>query len=269
MEHEELLIAADFPVVALLCLFKAREVFLEFLFRQERGAVDALHRLIPRVALPIRVRGREQLERFQLARRGNMRTDAEVDKGLLVLDRVAGDLALAFRLFLDQLHLERLAARGEEPLGLLARPHLALEDKVLVRQLAHPLLDRLEILRDKRPGDDEVVEEALVGWRTNSALHAGKHVRHGSRQQVRRAVAVDRQRVRRVSRRDDLHGGVGRQRKREIDQPVADLAGQRRIGKPGRDQRGQIADRRTRRHTTARSIWQRDVDLTHERDLMR
>ena len=48
---------------------------------------------------------------------------------------------------------------------------------------------RLEVLRDERPIDDEVVEEAFVGRRADAALRAGKEIRHGRRHQVRRAVA--------------------------------------------------------------------------------
>ena len=265
VEHEELLVATDLPVVALLGFFDPRQVFLELLLGQERRAVHALHRLIARVTLPVRVRRAEQLERFQLSGRGDVRADAEVDERLLVLDRVAGDLALTFRLLLDQLDLERLAAVAKEALGLVARPHLALEDQVLVRELAHLLLDGLEILRDERPRHDEVVEEALVGRRTNAALHTGEHVRHGSRQQMRGTVAIERERVGRVLRRDDLHRRVGGQRKREIDQPISDLSCERRVCQPRRDQRRQIADRRARRHTTARSIWQRHADLRHSK----
>ena len=43
-----------------------------------------------------------------------MRTDAEVDEGLAILDRVAGDLGLTLGLLLNQLDLQRLAALREE-----------------------------------------------------------------------------------------------------------------------------------------------------------
>ena len=89
-------------------------MLLQLLLGQERRAVDALHRLVARVALPVGVRRGQQLERLQLAGRRHVRADAEVDEGLAVLDRVAGDLGLAFGLLVDQLHLQRLAARAEE-----------------------------------------------------------------------------------------------------------------------------------------------------------
>ena len=265
VEHEELLLATDLPVVALLRFFDAREVILEVFLREERGSVHALHWLIARVAFPIRVRRREQLERLQLSGGRHVRANTEVDERLLVLDRVAGDLALTLGLLLDQLDLERFAATGEETLGLLARPHLPLEDQILIRELAHLVLDRLEILGHERARHDEVVEEPFVGWRTDAALHAGEHVRDGRGEQVRCAVAVKGKSLRRVLRRNDLNRRVSGQWIREIDKPIPDFASQGRLAQTGRDRRRQIADSRTGRHTTTGTIWQRHTDLRHQK----
>ncbi len=122
MEREQPELLPKLAMVALLGLFDLGQVRLEILVREEGRAVDALHRLIARVALPVGVGGGEQLERLQLAGRRDVRTDAEVDEGVLVLDRVAGDLALALGLLLDELHFQRLAAPREERLGFFARP---------------------------------------------------------------------------------------------------------------------------------------------------
>ena len=191
MEHEQLLIAADLPVVALLRLLDPVQVLLQLLLAEERGAVDALHRLVARVALPVGVRRVEQLERLQLARGRHVRTDAEVDERLLVLDRVAGDRVLTFCLLLDQLHLQRLAAAAEEPLRFLARPHLPLVRQILLRELAHLLLDQLEVLGHERPRDDEVVEEPFVGGRADPALRTRKEIGDRGGEQMRRAVAIE------------------------------------------------------------------------------
>ena len=64
--------------------------------------------------------------------------------------------------------------------------------EILLRELAHLLLDGLEVFGHERPRDDEVVEEALVGRGTDAALRAGEEIRHRGRQQMRRAVAVER-----------------------------------------------------------------------------
>src|SRR5262245_27400374 len=92
VEPEESELATDLPVVALLRLFNLREVRLQLFIREKGGAVDALHRLIPRVALPVRVRRVEQLERLQLAGRRHVRSGAEIDEGFLILDGVTGNV---------------------------------------------------------------------------------------------------------------------------------------------------------------------------------
>ena len=56
VEREEAELLADLAVVALLRLLEARQVLVELLLREERRAVDPLHRLVLRVALPVGVR---------------------------------------------------------------------------------------------------------------------------------------------------------------------------------------------------------------------
>src|SRR2546426_4474745 len=142
MKREEAELATEFPVIALLRFFDLREMRLEIFFRKERRAVNPLHRGVLRVALPIRVRRVEQLEGFQLAGRRHVGPDAEVDERLLVLDGVAGDFLLTFRLLVDELNLQRLPPPCEERLPLFAPPHLTLVDEVLRRGLLPLLLHR-------------------------------------------------------------------------------------------------------------------------------
>ena len=125
MDVEEVQLAPELAMIALLGFLDAREVLVELLLREERRAVDALHRLVLRVALPVGVARRRQLERLELARRRHVRTDAEIEERVLVLDGVDRHVRLAGRLLLDQLHLERLAAPGEEVDGFLPRPRSA------------------------------------------------------------------------------------------------------------------------------------------------
>ena len=191
-----------------------------------------------------------------------MRADAEVDEGVLVLDRVAGDVGLTFGLLVDQLHLQRLAARREERLRLLARPHLPLVDEILRGELLHLRFDRLEVLGHERARDDEVVEEAFVGGRADAALHAGKETGDRRREQMRRAVAIQRQRLR-APVGHDPDGRVTFERIRQIDQLAVDDPGERRLGEARRDPFRHVADGRAGRHTATRTIGKGDGDLTH------
>jgi hypothetical protein len=251
-------------MVALLGFLEPLQVLVELLLREERRAVHALHRLVLRVALPVRVRGGRQLERLELARRRHVRADAEVDERVAVLDRVAGDVALTGGLLLDQLHLERLAALREERERFVARPDLPLEDVVGRRHLAHACLDRLEVLGHERARHDEVVEEALVDRRTDAALHVGEERRHRRRQQVRRRVAIELQRFGRLVG-DDADPRVLGQRERQIDHAIVDERRKRRFGETGRDVGRDGGDGSARRHLSARAVGKRDRDLRHER----
>src|SRR5262245_4699123 len=179
MEGEESKLLAELPMIALLRFLDPLQMLLQFLVREERRAVDALRRLVLRVALPVGVRCAQDFEALEPSRRRHVRAETEVDERIAVLDRVDGDVLLALRLLLDQLDLERLAALREEVDRILPRPHLSLVRQVLRRQLLHLFLDRLEILRNERAIDDEVVEETVVNRRTDAALRVRKQVRHG------------------------------------------------------------------------------------------
>ncbi len=255
VEREESEIAAELSMVALLGLLDLGQVRLQLLVAEERGTVDALHRLIARIALPVRVRGGQQLERLQAAARRHVRPDAEIDEEVAILDRVDRDDLLSLRLLLDQLHLQRLAALAEEPDRFLARPHLPLVDVIAGRDLLHPLLDGREVLGHERPLDDEVVEEAFVGRGTDPALHVRKELRDRRGEQVRRAVAVHRQRLG-IFRRQHPHLGVFLQRVREIDHMVVHHPGVRRLRQARRYRCGDIADSRSLSDRFRRSVWE-------------
>ena len=144
LEVEQVELAAELAVVALLGLLELLEVGVELLLLGERGAVDAGEHRVVAVAAPIGARDLHQLEGVaDLAGRGHVRAAAEVEPVALVVDLdrlVAGN-------GVDQLDLEALALVAEHLLGLLAVPHLLGEGFVARDDLAHLLLDRREVLR--------------------------------------------------------------------------------------------------------------------------
>ena len=229
MEREQAELAPKLAVVALLGLFNLREVRLQILVGEERGAVDALHRLIARVAFPVRIRRAQQLERLQLAGRRDVGADAEINERFRILDCVAGHFSLPCSLLVDQLHLKQLAPLREERLGLVPRPHLALVGQIFGRQILHLLLDGVEILGHERTIDDEVVEETFVGRGSDAALRSGEELRHRRRQQMRAAVPVERQRFR-AAVGDDADRGIFLERAGEIDERAVDDCRKRGFG---------------------------------------
>jgi hypothetical protein len=182
-----------------------------------------------------------------------MRANAEVDERLPVLDRVDGDFRLSFSLLLDQLHLERLTLRGEELERFVTRPHLPLVDQVLAGELFHLLLDGREIFGNERAIDDEVVEEPFIGGRTDTALRARKERGDGRGEQVRRAVPVERQRLR-IPVGDNRQARVVVQWMRQIDEPAIDGRRQRCFREPRRHECRYVTGSSARAHATAGSV---------------
>ena len=139
LEMEQVHLAAELAVVALLGLLDLLEIGVELLLLGEGGAVDAREHLAVGIAAPIGARDLHQLEGVaDLAGRGHVRAAAEIEPVALLVDLdllVLGD-------GVDQLDLEQLALVAEHALGLVARPDLLGEGFVARDDLAHLLLDR-------------------------------------------------------------------------------------------------------------------------------
>ena len=143
--------------------------------------------------------------------------------------------------------------RGEELQRFVARPHLALVGEILRRQLLHPLFDRVEVLRYERTIDDEVVEEAFISRRTDTALRPGEQLRHRCGEEMRSAVAEECQGFG-AAVGDDRDLGVLLERVGEIDQTSVDCRRERGFRQPGRHLRRNVAGSAARAHATAGSV---------------
>ncbi len=104
LNAEEIEFLAELPVVAFLRFFQSGEVFVEFLFGEPGGSVDALQLLVLLVALPVGAGDRQQLERLDFRRVRDVRTAAEVDESRP--QRVLGEDVVGA--FFDELDLHRL-----------------------------------------------------------------------------------------------------------------------------------------------------------------
>ena len=132
MEREQAELFSELAMVALLRFLDALQVRLQLALAEERRPVDPLHRLVARVPFQYAFDVLNSLNALSFPVEGTWgRT--EVDEGLAVLDRVTGNLGLAFRLFLDQLHLERFMPGREKSFVLRPADHLALVGQILRR----------------------------------------------------------------------------------------------------------------------------------------
>ena len=201
---EQVHLAREAAVVALLGFLKLLQISVEVFLFGEGGGVDARQHRPVRVAAPIGAGDLHQLERVaDLARRRHMRPAAEVVPIALRVELdvlVAGD-------GVDQLDLERLALLLEQILGGLSRDHLFGERLVARDDLAHPLLDRGEILGRERLVAEEIVVETVLDHRPDGHLRPRPKRLHRLGQHMRGVVADQFDRARIVAR-DELQPRV-------------------------------------------------------------
>src|ERR1700674_5254104 len=107
---EEIELAPETAVIALLRFLQSMEILVELRPLRPRGAVDARQHGIAVIAAPVGARHLHQLEgAADLARRRHVRPAAEIEPIALLVDL---DRLLA-RNGVDELDLEHLAAGGE------------------------------------------------------------------------------------------------------------------------------------------------------------
>ena len=151
------------------------------------------------VAAPVRAGNGEQLERADLARRRDVRPAAQVDERPVLVRRHLG-LRLALgrsrgAQVVEDLDLERLAVLVEPGAAGVRRQDLAHERMVGRNRRRHALLDRGQIVDRQRPGQLEVVVEAVLDGRADAQLRARKEVHDRLGHDVRRRVAHRVERV--------------------------------------------------------------------------
>jgi len=236
LEVEQIHLAAELAVVALLRLFELLEIGVELLLLGKGGAVDAAEHLAVGIPAPIGARDLHELERIaDLAGRGHVRAAAEVEPVALLVDL---DL-LVFRDGVDELDLEQLALVAEHALGLVARPRLLGEGFVARDDLAHLLLDGLEILRRERLVAEEVVIEAVLDHRPDGDLRARPQALHGLRQHMGGVVPDQLQRAR-VLAADEFDLGVALDGVVQVREHAIERHGDGALGERGRDALGDI-----------------------------
>ncbi len=192
VEREQVELDAEPAVVALLGLGASPQVGVEVLLGRPGRAVDALEHRSLLVAAPVGAGRAEQLERADLAGARDVRAAAQVDERALAVERRRRHrrpVALGGRgEVVDDLDLERLVPLDEERAGVGRRELAELERVVGGDALAHPRLDRRQVVGRERARQQEVVVEAVGDDRADPELRAGKQVEDRLGQHVRRRV---------------------------------------------------------------------------------
>ena len=233
---EQIHLAAELAVVALLGFLDLLEIGVELVLFGEGGPVDARQHLAIGIAAPVGSGDLHQLERIaDLAGRGHVRPAAEIEPVALLVDL---DL-LVFRDGVDQFDFERLALVAKNFLGLVARPDFLGEGFVARDDLAHLFLDRVEVFRRERLIAEEIVVEAVVDHRADGDLRAGPERLHGFGQHVRGVVANEFQRAR-ILAADEFDLGVVLDRVGEIGELAVERHGDRPLGERRRNPLGDV-----------------------------
>ncbi len=251
-EAEQVQLGAQLAVVAAGRLLEQLQVVLERVPGRPGGPVHPLELGVLLGSAPVGGGRTHQLDRADQPGGRQVRAPAQVAPAavaVLVEVVVDGQLAAAHlhhlggvdvALEVDQLQLERLV--GELGLGLGEGVEAAaVEGLARLDDLQHPLLHPVQVLRGERPGDLEVVVEAVVDGRADAELglredvlhRLGEHVRAGVPQHVQPVRGVDGHRH---------HLGVGLRSPVQVAQLVAVADhddGLRTVGgQPGRGDRG-------------------------------
>ena len=197
VKEEDLQLLAQLAVIALLGLFQLQQVVLELLGVLPGRAVDALQHLVVLVAAPVGARHRHQLDgiRLELLRIGHVRPAAQVHEDIvlidrdlrLLLERVAVLVEAALLEPVDQLELVGLVL--EDLARLVGRDDLLHEVVLAGDDLAHALLDRLQVFGREVARQVEVVVEAVLDGRADGVLGLREHLHHGLRHDVRGRMA--------------------------------------------------------------------------------
>ena len=236
LEVEEVHLASELPVVAPLGLFEAPQVRAEGFRVRPGGAVDPLEHRVARVPPPVRPRDRGELERgSEPAGGGKVRPAAEIGERSLAVD---GD-RFAGRDALDDLRLVSLTDPAEELHRIGAVPDLPPDGLVPGHDLAHPLLDPLEVVGGERVVSREVVVEAVLDRGADGDLGLGMKLLDGFGEDVGRIVAQEVEPLR-LGAGDDGRGGVRLDDGREVAKLAVDPDGDRVAGQPLADGPGDL-----------------------------
>src|SRR5712692_501061 len=159
LNRKQIEFATQPAMIALLSFFALFQPRLEFLRREERRAVDALHLRSLSVAFPVRTGQRQKLERAQTVRVRHMRPETKINERRTVDVIHADDLP---GLFVNQFALQRLFTFGEDAQRLGLRNLVASIRHVALGNVAHLLLDYGKVSFSQRSRRNHVIEKAIT-----------------------------------------------------------------------------------------------------------
>ena len=257
---EEVHLAADAAVVALLGLFQTAQVLVEGLLVEEADAVEARQLVGVGVAMPIGAGHRHHLVVLQQARRRHMRTGAEIFE--VGTGRAGG------------VERQRRRALGQGALGVVGLVEVALragqagggvavdagEGPVGGADLRHLGLDGREVVAGHRPRRGHVVIEPVIegravgqaGARQQAADRLGQHMRARMAQQAQGGRVV-------IAAGEDADLRIAVETGGEVAHLAVDLDGDGLLGQARAYGQGDVAARDRARERQAFAVGEREV----------
>ena len=157
-ESEKSKLSAELSVVTLLCFFNSLKVSVKVSLLCESGCIDTLEHLVLLASAPVSTRCRSQLERFDSARIGNMRTCAKLRKLALLIE---ADVLALVGVLLNKLNLIDFALILII-FDSLVRSHLkSFKRKLLLDDFLHLGFNLFKILGKERLFNVKVIVEAV------------------------------------------------------------------------------------------------------------
>src|SRR5262249_26423209 len=186
--HVQVQLSTKLAMITSSRLFQVVQMQLERILRRPDGSIDALEHWVLFASAPVGSGHREQLEMLTLAGATYMRTGTQVGEAADAVDRyrVPGNAV-------DQLQFVGLIARPEEVEGPGFFPSLAVKFAAFLYDLAHPILNLLQVFGGKRTREVHVVIKPVLNRRADSELNLRKDLLNGGGHYVRSGMpqAVD------------------------------------------------------------------------------
>ena len=252
---EEVQLAAQLAVVALLGLLQQGQVLLQVFFVGPGRAVNALQHFVAVVTAPIRPRHFHELEVLEFAGARHVGAAAQIFKTAFA---VQADVFTSWD-GRDDLGLVVLAHALEVGHGFIARQDAAHHGLVFGGQVGHFLFNRGQIVWGERSLIREVVIKAVVDHRADGHLRIGEQLFDGVGQEMGCGVANQVQTIG-VLGGDDGQTAVLGDGVAGVDQAVVNLAAQSGLGQTGTNRSGDIGHRDRAGKLALRTVGKRDVD---------
>ncbi|MPM57573.1 hypothetical protein SDC9_104395 [bioreactor metagenome] len=244
-------------MIATLCLFHHRDIFVKLLFFGESNAVNPLQHLVGGVALPVGASDLNELHGLDCTRRHQVRAGAEICKIALLIKR---DL-LPFGQLLNELNFIGLSHLFGKCNGLGPGQREPLDGLIVLHNFYHFGLKLFEVFRRKGGFHVDIVIKSALNRGPDGELCLGIEPLYGLGQYMGAGVPEGLL-AGRMLKGDKFHRTVFFKRRAQVGDFTVDKGGANFFAQLLRKRLGRFKERRAGRILTDRAVHQ--CDFYHE-----